>query len=202
MPLAWLTAAAVLLSACAAGSSGSSRNLALTDEEKLALGTMKLEAAGHPVDPAEAARLLPLWQLLRQLHSSSSAAPEEIAAVVEQIRSTMTPVQVAAIDGMQMSRADALSAFQQSQAGSSTAARTGASRSGSPTNGNQRNGGNGPAFFFGGGPGEAGFGGEIRSSTNGSSGTQQTPSSTQRSQALANALINQVIALLQDKPSG
>src|SRR5512142_2548644 len=94
----------------------SRRAFTLTAQEKLAIGTIKLDANGQAIDRAEAAKLLPLWQLLHQLYSSSSAAPQEEAAVVDQIRSSMTSSQVAAIDGMQLSRSDIFASLQQGQA--------------------------------------------------------------------------------------
>ncbi len=215
---------ALLLSACAAQGSnrgfGSGSTRALSPEAKLAIGTIKLEGTKQAVDPAMAAKLLPLWQVLKQLNSSDSAAPQEVTAVLDQIRSTMNPAQVSAIDAMQITRQDMFSVFQQeAQAGgtgsTSGTGSTGASgfRSGNGGNGNRGNGG---GFFFGGGGGGGGFGGGgfggsgfNRSGTgtgtgNGTTnGSQQSGSSAQRSQAFANglntALINQVIQLLQSK---
>ena len=195
------------------------RSFTLTPAEKLAIGTIRLDANGQAIDRAQAAKLLPLWQLMHQLYASSSAAPQEEAAVVDQIRSTMTPSQVSALDGMQLSRADIFAALQSGQANTSTGsggnAGNGTSRSGGFTggNGSRGNGGQG-VVFFGGGPGGGaggGFGaGGFRNGTGagGSSSTtstQQNITSAQRQAAASNgitsALINQVISLLQDKLS-
>ncbi len=242
--LTCLLCSALLLSACASsgptdgasnstGSTGGSsrtglagifssifsprRSLTLTPEEKLAIGTIKLDANGQAIDRTEAAKLLPLWQLLHQLYASSSAAPQEQTAVMDQIRSAMTPGQVAAIDSMQLSRADIFASLQQGQANTSAGTGgtgTGASGSRGSTGGN---GSRGQGFFFGGGaPGGGGFGGGFggggfrngTASGNGSSSTtttQQSLTSAQRAAAatngITNALINQVISLLQDKLS-
>lgn len=191
------------------------RSTTLTAEEKLAIGTIKLDASGQAIDRAEAAKLLPLWQLLHQLYASSSAAPQEETAVMDQIRSTMTPSQVASIDSMQLSRSDIFAALQQGQANTSAGsngAGTGTTRSGSSAGGS---GSRGQGFLFGGGGGFGGGGfggGGFRNATGsgtGSSGstttTQQSLTSAQRAaaatSAMTNALINQVISLLQDKLS-
>ena len=84
----------------------------LNPEAKLALGTIKLEGTKQAVDPKMAAKLIPLWQLLAQLNSSSSSAPQEVTAVVDQIKSTMTPDQVKTINGMKLTQADIFTAFQ------------------------------------------------------------------------------------------
>ena len=105
------------------GSGGSSRNGAfrnqpLTPEAKLALGTIKLEGTPQAVDASLAAKLLPLWQLLAQLNSSSSTAPQEVTAVVDEIRATMNPDQVKSISSMQLTSSDIFAAFQATGAGS------------------------------------------------------------------------------------
>ncbi len=189
------------------------RSLTLTPAEKLAIGTLKLDANGQAIDRAEAAKLLPLWQLMHQLYASSSAAPQEEAAVVDQIRSAMTPSQASAVNAMQLSRTDIFSALQQGQANTSTGASgTGTTGSRGFTGGSgNRGNGSGGGFFFGGGPGGGLSGGGFRNGTGTGSGTgsttttQQNITSAQRAAAatngITNALINQVISLLQDKLS-
>ncbi len=194
------------------------RSFTLTPQEKLAIGTIKLDANGQAIDRTEAAKLLPLWQLMHQLYSSSSAAPQEEAAVMDQIRSTMTPSQVASIDSMQMSRADIFASLQQGQANTSAGGNGAGTGSRGFTGGN---GTRGQGFFFGGGAPGGGFGGGgfggggfggNRNSTGGATGSsgstttaQQNITSAQRAAAatsgITNALINQVISLLQDKLS-
>lgn len=193
---------------------GGTRSFTLTPEEKLAFGTLKLDSNGKTIDREQAGKLLPLWQLLHQLYSSSSAAPEEKAAVVEAIRSTMTSDQLAAIDNMQIGRADLFTAFQQGQSsGSNTGTSgTGTSRAqGSTSSSARRNGGGGQAFFFEGPAG--GFGAFRQGSATGNgtgstttTTTQQSINSAERAQAaannLTNALIEEVIRLLQGQLSG
>ncbi len=164
-----------LLAACGSGTSartGTGGNFAgggaggvsaLTPEAKLALGTIKLEGTSQAIDPAMAAKLLPLWQLLQQLSASATAAPEEVTAVVDQIQTTMTPSQVSTINGMQFTQADLLTAFQQARSGGSA----GASASGAPGGSTRAGGfggggggfGGGGGGFGGGGGGGGGFGG-------------------------------------------
>ena len=195
---------ALALSACgAAGTSGSSsssgafrtgaaRNLPLTPEAKLALGTIKLEGTPAAVDPSMAAKLLPLWQLMAQLNSSSSSAPQEVAAVLDQIRATMSPAQVKAISSMQLTAADIFGAFQSS--------RTGGTAAGSAAGGGGQGGGGGARFFFGGGgPGGGGFGGGggARSTAGTTANATQTPQ--QIGNQISLIVVNQVVQLLETR---
>jgi len=171
----------------------------LTPEAKLALGTIKLEGTKLAVDSNMAANLLPLWQLLFQLHSSSSSAPQEVTAVVDQIHTTMNSEQVASINSMTLTQADIFTVFQQ-QAQSNSGG-----TSGSGFNGGNRGNGGGGGFFFAGGPGGGGFGGGFRNA-GGSNGAAQTSTvlteaqaAVARQNALSNLLINQVIRLLETK---
>jgi hypothetical protein len=101
--------AALLLSmaACTASSSASPGSSSATSQaRRLALGTLRLEGTPQAVDSQSAAQLLPLWQLMAELSTSSAAAPQEIAAVVDQIQATMTAEQIGAIDDMALSAGD------------------------------------------------------------------------------------------------
>jgi len=140
-----------------------------------------------------AAKLLPLWQLMAQLNSSSSSAPQEVAAVLDQIQATMNPAQVKAISSMQLTTADIFSAFQSS--------RTGGAASGSTAGG----GGQGGARFFfgGGGPGGGGFGGGFGGAGGSRSTAGTTASATQTPQQIGNQIslivVNQVVQLLETR---
>ena len=79
----------------------------LTPGIQLAIGTFNLEGTAQAVDSASAAKLLPLWELLAQLSSGGTAAPEEITATIEEIKLNMTAEQIAAIDAMPASSASA-----------------------------------------------------------------------------------------------
>jgi hypothetical protein len=64
---------------------------------QLVLGTLKLEGTDNAVTPAQAAELLPLWQLIQ---SGSLQSDAETQAVLKQIESNMTEAQLAAIQAM------------------------------------------------------------------------------------------------------
>jgi hypothetical protein len=78
----------------------------MTVEMKLAVGTFKLEKTDLAVTPAEAKELLPLWKAVKSLSASDTASPEEIQALYNQIKETMTPEQVQSIEKMDLSQED------------------------------------------------------------------------------------------------
>jgi hypothetical protein len=136
------------------GSGNNFRNTPMPLAEELMIGTFKLEGTPNAVTAEEAAQLLPLWQVYKDLTSSTSAAQAEIDALAQQIQGTMTPAQVQAITAMKLTRADMSKTMQDMgivQAGRPNA-------SGTPQAGNRQGGGN---DFGGGGPGgpEGGPGG-------------------------------------------
>ena len=88
-----------------------SRELPLST--KLAIGTLKLEGTDQTVASDQAADLLPLWQVLNNLSSSDTAAPEEVTAATEQIQETMTPEQLKAIDDMGLTGQDIFATMQE-----------------------------------------------------------------------------------------
>lgn len=211
MLILWICA--LLLTACGGAStstnsfrSGTGSSRALTPEAKLALGTLKLEGTPQAVDPALAAKLLPLWQLLAQLNSSSSAAPQEVAAVLDQINATMTADQIKAISSMQLTSADMFAVLQEQgqanrSAGTSSA---GGSRSSSSSSSSNRRSQGGESFvFIGGGPPGGGFAGGAVSNGAASNSTQSQNRSGQSSESFAKAtsliLVNQLIRLLESR---
>ncbi len=212
-----LILAAVVLSACGAAGTGSGsassagsgfRNSAfanrpLTPAARLALGTIKLEGTPQAVDPAEAAKLLPLWQLLAQVLGSSSSAPQEVNAVLDQIKANMNQNQVKSIGSMQLSSADIASVFQQLRQGGSGQA---SDPAGAP--GGANGAGGGARVFFGGGGfpgGGGGFGGGFGANRTGTGGstTSSTTNPAQAAQQASNqislVLANQVVQLLQSR---
>jgi hypothetical protein len=171
----------------------------LSPESKLALGTIKLEGTKQAVDSKMAANLLPLWQLLFQLNSSSSTAPQEVTAVLDQIKITMTPEQISTINSMTLTQADIFTVIQQQAQANGSGDTTGSGSTG-------RNRGNGGGFVFvGGGPGGGGFpGGGFRTNGNAdpSTSSQTAAQAAQaRQNAISNLMINQVIRLLETKLS-
>jgi len=80
---------------------------------KLTLGTFKLDETDYAVDAEQAASLLPLWKALRSLSESQTAATEELQAILNQIQDSMTPEQIAAIEGMGLTGEDMSAIFQE-----------------------------------------------------------------------------------------
>jgi len=216
---ALLLTSALILAGCGGASAARGRfgNAPLTPESKLAIGTLNLETTPQAVDPAMAARLLPLWQLLAQLDGSPSTAPEEIQAVVDQIRATMSPAQIQAMDNMNITSADAFSGLQAQRQGNGASVGGGgftgggSTRNSSGSNSSSGNRGNGGdrQFFLGGGPGGppgGGFGGGgFGRDSSGSSSAQNQASSAltaqQAGDAVSGFLANRVIRLLESKLS-
>jgi hypothetical protein len=78
----------------------------MTLQDKLAIGTLKLEGSKLAVDAKEAATLLPLWSAVQSLGTSDTTSQQEMDALDSQIQSAMTPDQVKAIDGMTFTQED------------------------------------------------------------------------------------------------
>ena len=53
---------------------------------EMVVGTFKLEGTDNAVTADQAAKLLPLWQVYKDLSASTSAAQEEVDALAEQIQ--------------------------------------------------------------------------------------------------------------------
>lgn len=127
----------------------------------LAIGTLKLEETDFAVDSDQASNLLPLWQVLRSLTESDSAAQEEVTAIVEQIQESMTPNQLQAIDEMDLTGENLFTVMQEmdlvpqfSADGSSRLGRDNfGGGQGTPGNGRPGTGG-GPGGGFGGDAGQ------------------------------------------------
>lgn len=95
---------------------------------QLAAGMLKLEGTSNAVTSQQAAQLLPLWQSLQQIESTSGsqagtqgtpgtrpdpAMMQQIGAQVALIQNAMTPAQIQAITAMNLSRQDIFTTFQQ-----------------------------------------------------------------------------------------
>ena len=192
----------------------------LSLEMQLLAGTFKLEGTDLAVTAGQAKQLLPLWQTLQSLATSSTAATEEINAVVDQIKSTMTAQQIDEITAMKLTQQDMMSLM--SQAGVSangTAASTPMALNGLPSGDNMPSGGGAGGMPSGGGGGmpsggggggmpSGGGGGGMPSGGGGFSagdvpeGMSATPQAA-RSNDMANRvpapLLNALIELLQKK---
>jgi len=94
------------------GSGNSFGTAALPLAPELVVGTFKLEGTPNAVTAQEAAQLLPLWQVYKDLSASTSAAQTEIDALATQIQGTLTPAQVQAITDMKLTRQDLFKTMQ------------------------------------------------------------------------------------------
>jgi len=133
--------------------SGTPTPLPLASE--LVIGTFKLEGTANAVTADEAAKLIPLWQVYKDLSASTSAAQAEIDALATQIQGTMTPEQVKAITDLKLTRQDEFKTMQ--DLGISFGNRPNAS--GTPRAGGNGGGGGGFPGGGGGGGGVPGAGG-------------------------------------------
>ena len=211
----------LLLSAC--GSANSSRSFStqqsgtnqqgqgLPLSEKLAIGTLKLEGTPNAITAKQASGLLPLWQVYSSLITSDTAAQQEKDALAQQIQETMSPPQVQAIDGLNLTQRDIFASMQ--QLGISASAQVNANGTPQPNGGGSAGGGG--AFFFGEGGGGGGgnfTGGANRNGGGGNGGTQLNPNqiATLQSRRSANGgsfnntrlltpLVQAVIKLLESK---
>ncbi len=153
----------------------------LTPGLQLASGTLNLEGTQQAVHATQAAKLLPLWELLAQLNSSGSAAPEEITATIEEIKLNMTAAQISAIDAMPASELNlGTAASSPAASGTSASTKTASAASGDPMLGAALGG----APMDGGGPMP--------------SGSSQSTSSTKITTSVSGP-IQQVIELLKSK---
>jgi len=73
---------------------------------QLALGTLRLEGTAHALTSGQAGALLPLWQTIKALSTSSTSAPEEMDALQNQIVGSLAEDQIEAIAAMQLTNAD------------------------------------------------------------------------------------------------
>lgn len=177
-----------LLAACTTGvsSPANASSGTMGPAHALATGTLGLEGTNLAVDAESAAQLLPLWQLLDELETNSAASTEEIAAVVEEIQSTMSAEQVQAIAAMPIDQAELAT----SQAGGSSASAGQANAAAQVTSAGAGPMMGGDMLAGGAPPGGGGPmpGGSSQQKTTGTSGTSSTPT-----------LIEQVIKLLESK---
>lgn len=126
------------------GNNNSFGNAPLPLATELMIGTFKLEGTDQAVTADQAAQLIPLWQVYKDLSTNGSAAQQEIDALAEQIQGTMTPEQVQAITDMKLTQGDIFQTMQ--DMGIASANRPNASgtpRPGGGQGGNFPGGGNG-----------------------------------------------------------
>ena len=81
-------------------------NVSLPVLSQLVIGTFKLEDTELAITSDQATTLLPLWQAVRSLSASDTAASAEMTALEQQIQDTLTTEQMNQINAMQLTRAD------------------------------------------------------------------------------------------------
>jgi hypothetical protein len=194
----------------------------LSGQAELLVGTFKLEDTDLAVTADQAKQLLPLWQTLQALSTSSTAATEEINAVVGQIKSTMTTEQMAKITELKLTQQDIMSVMrdagvaQNNTGASTTPMAMGNFPSGGAQGGGMPSGGGGGMPSGGGGmpngggaapSGGGGFGVNGDFPTGGDPGMTGGPNASTTPQAvrpnmgnqLPAPLLNALIQLLQEK---
>ena len=114
----------IALTACESSSTGTPTNLAtgneLAIETQLALGTLKLTGTAQDVTTDQAKELIILWKVYEEVSQSSTAAQEEVDALVDQIQETMTSEQMQAITDMSLTQQDVFAVMQSADVNSST----------------------------------------------------------------------------------
>jgi hypothetical protein len=170
---------------------------------RIALGTLKLDGTDHAVTAEQAAELLPLWETMKVLENSDTAAKEEIEALGTQIQETMTDGQMQAITAMSLTRQDMFAILQSQGGGNGSNRQFNNSQSGnSPGNGNRNFGGGfGPGA---GGPppdggGFQGFGGQGQNRNASQIATAQAARQVRSGNRIPAPLINAVIEFLKKK---
>jgi hypothetical protein len=183
-------------------------------EAELLVGTFKLEDTGLAITADQAKQLLPLWQTLQSLSTSSTSATEEINAVVDQIKTAITTAQMDKITAMKLTQQDMMSIMSiagVSRNGDSTTA-TPIALNGLPSGGGTQGGagapggtggpggggmpGGGPPSGGAGMPADGGVPGMPGGPTN-ASGTPQAPRAN--TDQVPGPLLNALIELLQKK---
>jgi hypothetical protein len=188
-------------------------------EQKLAIGTLKLEGTDQAVTAKEATDLLPLWQAVKSLEANTNTAPSEITAVYKQIEGIMTPAQTQAIQTMTWTQEDLQAlmtsygvTFGAGQGGAGDQTLTAdqrATRTAQFQSRNQNGGGPGgppvgdPGGFAGGPGGAGGFGGGQSGSGTAVARTPQPGQAARRAGGGMNTIfVDPLIKLLQTRAAG
>jgi len=175
----------------------------LSPSLQVAIGTLRLDQTENALTAEQAQELLPLWQTMRVLSESDTAAQQEIDALAEQIQETMTAEQRQAITDMNLSREDMMSVMQE-QGLALGGGPAGGSSNNAP-GGNQNGGGFDPGGFPGGAPPQGGFPGGGPGGGQGSGLTPDQIATAQASRQQTSSvlvppmLINALIEYLQEK---
>jgi hypothetical protein len=107
------------ISACGSASTTSPQadsaqpTFSMPEATQLIIGTFKLEGTDNAVTAEQAAQLIPLWQVYKDLSTSSAASQEEVTALVDQIHGTMTAQQTQAITDLNLTMQDVFATMQE-----------------------------------------------------------------------------------------
>jgi len=119
---------AIALTACGSSSTGTPANSTtgndLTIESQLAVGTLKLTGTAQDITADQAKELLILWKVYEEVSQSSTAAQEEVDALIDQIQEAMTTDQMQAISDLNLTQQDVFAAMQSADVNSSTSLST------------------------------------------------------------------------------
>ena len=175
------------------------RQTPLSLQEQLIVGSFKLEDTGNAITPEQAAELLPLWQTMKAISASDTAATAEKDALIKQIQETMTAEQMQLITAMNLTRTDLFTFMQENGVESGFSGRSGQGNGTPRPDGAQR-----PEGFIpgqGGGQGGGGFQNlsPEQQSTMQARMTQRAENGGASTQRIAPAFYDAVIKLLQSK---
>ncbi|HSB00318.1 MAG TPA: hypothetical protein VLE49_06695 [Anaerolineales bacterium] len=184
---------------------GGSNAGALPAGTQIIIGTMKLEGSAQAVTAKQAAELLPLWQTMKVLSASDTAAQQEKDALITQIQETMTAGQMQAIQNMNLTRQDMASIMQEQGRAVGSSSNSNSQSGNSSSNRNRGFGQGGGGFFpAGGGPpderGGSGFAGQGQNLSREQIATAQAARQANEN-VVPPLLINAVIDYLQKKAS-
>jgi len=101
----------------AAGALNADYENALPVESQLILGTLLLEDTELAVTDEQAAELLPLWQMMKELNTSGTAATQEKGGLILQIEAAMAPEQIQAIADKKLTQQDVFAYMQEAGMG-------------------------------------------------------------------------------------
>lgn len=171
---------------------------ALSIEQQLALGTLKLEESATPIDSQTAGELLPLWKAVRSLSTDDTTSELEMQALYSQIEETLSTAQVQAIAAMQLTAADwsqELASLEPATTESSSAASTTTTKSAGGPGGDQMQ-----PQDVNVGMSNASGGGQPAAMAAAATTPQKTGSdSTAAANDISTAVVNAVITLLEGK---
>ena len=209
----FLTLFILSLAACSASPS-SSANPGSTNQNgstgelpattQIALGTLKLDGTDNAVTAEQAAELLPLWETLRDLSTSDTAAQQEIQALDTQIQETMTDQQKQAITSMNLTRQDMFAVLQTQGTGFGNGQQSNNSQNGNSSGNGNRNftfgqGAGGPPPDGGGFPGGQSFGGQGQNRGAEQIATAQAARQAGGGNRIPTPLINALVEFLKKK---